>query len=155
MSVLHTESFVAFQQFTGADAPWGTSKAATNNAFKAAFKRAGYYCDIAAQDDYTRSGSLVVRPDPVYPDRSALVYSSSNTLNNNNGAAYNFGAAIRKPLPTQGEAIICGFSLYVPPEYVPRAIASAQAMTTQISGPEPRGCSPAEMRVRVMTPMVF
>ncbi len=42
-----------------------------------------------------------------------------------------------------------------PPEYVPIAMAKAQAVITHHWGPEPAGWRPAEIRTRVMMPMVF
>ena len=42
-----------------------------------------------------------------------------------------------------------------PPAYVPMAMANAQAAMTQNCGPEPGLWVPAEIRTRVMMPMVF
>jgi hypothetical protein len=120
MSLLHTESFMAFAQWSGDDA-YSPANTTMRNGYMAALKRAGYNALNSGQDINSRSGSFVIRPDPVYPDRAALVYSSGNTTNSNGGVAYNFGAAVRKPLVSQGKPVIGGFSLYVPPEFVPNA----------------------------------
>jgi hypothetical protein len=133
MSLLFTESFMAFAKWAGDDA-YTTANTTMRNGYMNAFKRAGYYALIAAQDLNYKSGSLVVRADPVYPDRAALVYSSGNTTNNNNGAAWNFGAGIRKPLVSQGKPVIGGFSLYVPPEFVPSPYNSGAVATLYIVG---------------------
>ena len=42
-----------------------------------------------------------------------------------------------------------------PPMYVPSAMARAQATITQSSDPLPAVCTPAAIRVSVMTPIVF
>ena len=42
-----------------------------------------------------------------------------------------------------------------PPEYVPSAMAKAQAVMTQTRGPEPAAGGRAEIRARVMMPIVF
>jgi hypothetical protein len=120
MSLLSTESFMAFAQWTGDDA-YNTTNNNMRKAFAAAFKRAGYFSYAMDQSTYQDSGAWIVRPDPVYPDRQALVYSSGNTANANRGGAYVVGASIRKNVPSQGRPVIGGFSLYVPPEYVPNA----------------------------------
>lgn len=118
MSLMHTESFMAFAQWTGDDA-FSTANTNMRNAFTAAFKRAGYQAAIASQANNQESGAFIVRPDPVYPDRQALVFSSGNTTNTSRGSAYTQQAGIKKPLATQGDVVIGGFSLYVPPEFVP------------------------------------
>jgi hypothetical protein len=118
MSLLSTESFMAFSQWTGDDA-YNTANTAMRKAFQAAFKRAGYQSLIGDNTDAQTSGAFIVRPDPVYPDRQALVFSSGNTNNASKGSAYTTQAGIKKPLASQGDVVIGGFSLYVPPEYVP------------------------------------
>jgi hypothetical protein len=133
MSLLFTESFIAFAKWAGDDA-YTTANTTMRNGYMNALKRAGYYALIAAQDLNYHSGSLIIRADPVYPDRAALVYSSGNTTNNNQGAAHNFGAGIRKPLITQGKPVIGGFSLYVPPEFVPSTYNVSTVPTLYVVG---------------------
>lgn len=123
MSLIHTESFTAFQQWTGDDA-FNVNNTNMRKGFTNALKRAGYYAADSGHGTLQESGAWIVRPDPVYPDRAALVYSSGNTLNANRGAAFVFGAGIRKPLGSQGRPIIGGFSLFVPSEYVPAPLAN-------------------------------
>ena len=124
MSLLHTESFIAFAKTTSDDA-YTTDNTTTRNAFLAAFKRAGYYAAASDQSANTKSGAFVVRPDPIYPDRNALVFSNGNTTGASAGAMTSY-AMLRKPTPQQGKPIIGGFSLYVPPEYVPNAYNTSQ-----------------------------
>lgn len=124
MSILSTESFIAFGKTTGDDS-YSTDNTNIRNAFLAAFKRAGYYADASTQASAQNSGAFVIRPDPIYPDRNALVFSNGNTTGTSAGAMTNI-AMLRKPIPQQGKPIIGGFSLYVPPEYVPNVYNTSQ-----------------------------
>lgn len=114
MSILSTESFVAFGSVNSNDDSYTTDNTALRNAHAANLRRAGYQVVIGTQATALVSGGLVVRPDPVSPDRNALFFSSGGA--NPNVAQ----AAIRKPLPLAAadEAIIGGFSLFVPADYV-------------------------------------
>lgn len=114
MSLLSTESFVAFGSVNSNDDSFTTDNTALRNAHAANLRRAGYQVVIGTQATALVSGGLVVRPDPVSPDRNALFFSSGGA--NPNVAQ----AAIRKPLPLAAadEAIIGGFSLFVPADYV-------------------------------------
>ena len=114
MSLLSTESFVAFGSVNSNDDSFTTDNTALRNAHAANLRRAGYQVVIGTQASALVSGGLVVRPDPVSPDRNALFFSSGGA--NPNVAQ----AAIRKPLPLAAadEAVIGGFSLFVPADYV-------------------------------------
>lgn len=133
MSLIHTESFIAFQQWTGDDA-FNANNTAMRKGFTAALKRAGYVASDSGHGTFQESGAFIVRPDPVYPDRAALVYSSGNTANGNRGAAYSLGATIRKPLIAQGRPVIGGFSLFVPQEYVPTPVSNAALSVLHVVG---------------------
>lgn len=116
MSLNYTESFFAFGRYNGSDAfdaAPGAGNEARNN-FNLALQRAGYNTFMPANTSNDTSGGLVVRPDPIYPERNVLVHSS------NAGPTVNLGvsAAFRKPMPVTDKQIIVGFSLYVPAEYV-------------------------------------
>lgn len=111
---------MAFGQWTGTD-DFAAPQTAMRNSFLAAFKRAGYMAMAADQSNNKVSGAWIVRPDPVYPDRQALVFSSGNNALVTQGSAYTQQAGIKKVLPSQGKAVVGGFSLYVPPEFVPNA----------------------------------
>jgi hypothetical protein len=122
MSLIYTESFGAFGRYSGSDA-WDTSSGA-GNAARAAYAlnlaRAGYAVVNAANAAKDSSGGLVVRADPVYPERNALVHSSDVTAGVNLGVS----AAFRRQIPITDKQIIIGFSVYVPMEYVPNTANS-------------------------------
>lgn len=116
MSLIFTESFGAFGRYNGSDA-WDTTAGAGNaarSAFALNLARAGYTVVNAANAAKDSSGGLVVRADPVYPERNALVHSSDVTAGVNLGVS----ASFRKALPTTDKQIIIGFSVFVPAEYV-------------------------------------
>lgn len=106
MSVIHTESWGAFPQFVGDD----TSNAVTNAARLAMTKSmpaAGY--------SYQQASNLIawlVRPHPVFAERSAIVFSASNI--NQNGQS-----AFRKKVGDGTGVIVGGFSLFVPLSFKP------------------------------------
>lgn len=123
MSVLHTESFIAFQPVVSSD---DSNTTAVNNqrlAVAANIRRGGYDVYYA-----TAAGSMgfAVRPDPVSPERNALFLSSDGSSN----------CAIRARLPlVNNEAIVGGFSLFIPNEYVKSSTsATASCMRVNFSG---------------------
>lgn len=134
MSLLYTESFFAFGEYNGDDtfdaSPGGAN--AARAAYNLNLKRAGYATFVPANDAADTSGGLVVRPDPVNPDQNALAHSSAA------GAAVNLGvsAAFKKRLPIIDKQTIIGFSLYVPPEYVPNAASSTVPVLRVNAGPD-------------------
>lgn len=119
MSILSTESFIAFGPVASND---DSDTTANNDARKnvaANLVRAGYQVSISVGNTANKQG-FAVRPDPVSPDRNALFFSSA--LQQTNGGV---GAAIRKILPlVNGEAVIGGFTLFVPPEFTKATAAS-------------------------------
>lgn len=121
MSLVFTESFMAFPRWAGDD-----SYAADQNAFRkminAAFQRAGYLAFYGDQSTQALSSAWIVRADPINPDRAALTYSSANTTTSS------ASIGIRKQLGSQSDPIIMGFSLYVPPEFVPTPGAPAASV---------------------------
>lgn len=131
MSLIFTESFAAFERLTIAD---NTAEGATaRNAMAANLRRGGYEVSIneTLNDGYRKSG-FFVRADPVAPERSALVNSNGNTIGANSGSTNTHGVAnVRRLLPSTGHAIIGGFSLYIPQEYV-APLTAAQNFTTSI-----------------------
>lgn len=116
MSLIYTESFGAFGRFNGSDAfdPAVGGSNQARAAYTANLARAGYQVVTASNAAADSSGGFMVRPDPVYPDRAALVQSSAA------GSAINLGvsAAFRKEMPITDKQIIVGFSIFVPAEYV-------------------------------------
>jgi hypothetical protein len=117
MSLIHTESFFAFGKYNGSDAfdPAVGGGAAARAAYKANLMRAGYDFLGASNATADTSGGFVVRDDPVYPTRAALVHSSDAAAGVNVGLS----AAIKKRIPITEKQIIVGFSLFVPADYVP------------------------------------
>lgn len=112
MTVLHTESFVAFEAVNSTDDTYTTANTNLRNAVAANLRRAGYLVSVQAQTSATTSAGFAIRPDPVNPDRNALFFSAGGQSNAP-------GAALRKLMPqVNNEAIIGGFSLYIPPEFV-------------------------------------
>lgn len=123
MSLLHTESFVAFKAINSTDDTWVSATSVNSETKKAValnLRRAGY--QVFTQDQTTKalSGGFIPRPDPVNPERVALFFSNDNTA-----AIATPVAAIRKVLPIIQEPLIGGFSLYIPAEYVKSSVTSA------------------------------
>jgi hypothetical protein len=113
MSTLHTESFIAYQPVNSSDDTFTTGNTTARNAVAANLRRGGHAVTIGTQAAATSAQGWAVRPDPVNPDRNALFFSSGGF------SANTMAAAIRKTLPLVGaEAIVGGFSLYIPNEYV-------------------------------------
>lgn len=123
MSLIHTESFIAFDPATSDDAYTPENTTMRNNV-AAALRRAGYVVNIQNQSSAVTATGFVMRTDPVAPDRVNLVLSSAATQSQ----AGVVMAAIRKVFWSQAEAIIGGFSLYIPAEFV----KSTAATTTPI-----------------------
>lgn len=121
MSLIFTESFAAFERTDNATAEID----ALRTAMAANLRRGGYDVNIRTSTTTVQDRTgFVVRADPISPERSALVYSSGNTANANNGAVNSSnGAQIRRVLPSVGAPIIGGFSLYIPQEYVPPVVS--------------------------------
>lgn len=135
MSILSTESFIAYAAVAGTDDTDTTANNDLRKAVAANLTRGGYQVVIGAGQTTNKQG-FAVRPDPVNPDRNALFFSSALQQVNNG-----VGGIIRKTLPVvNGEAIIGGFTLFVPNEYVKataaattsclRVVASGTADTT-------------------------
>lgn len=120
MSLIHTESFIAFDPTVGDDT-YTPDNSTMRNAVAAALRRAGYEVVIQAQTSAGASGGFAMRTDPVAPDRVNLVHSNGATAS----AGGTVTAAIRKIFGSQAEAIIGGFSMYIPAEFV-----KAPAVTT-------------------------
>lgn len=126
MSLIYTESFFAFERDNVSDA-WDTGVGQGNEAreqMRLSLARAGYGVHVAANTSKDTSGGFIVRNDPVYPQRTALCHSSDVTP----GVANQYSAAFRKKLTITDKQIIIGFSMYVPPEYVPNTNTSTVAV---------------------------
>lgn len=105
MSVLFTESFMAFEKTSLADNNAAMSTLRTNTL--RSLIAAGY----AGNFTVVSNGGFVVRPDPVIPERQALVHSA---------AAFNNGtSSFRFNLAGSGDTVIGGFSLFVPLAWQP------------------------------------
>lgn len=110
MSILSTESFIAFGAVASTDDTFVAANNEIRLAHAANLRRAGYQVALGAQTGASNAQGFVVRPDPVNPERNALFFSA---------AATGGSAGIRKQLPlVNGEAIIGGFTLFIPGEYV-------------------------------------
>lgn len=113
MTMMHTESFMGFDRLTVDD-----TNTADNTAIRKAvadnLRTAGYDVVIGAFDAPWTSVGFIIRPDPVAPDRAAMTYSIPPTAGSLSSAA----VGVRKVLPAQGRAVIGGFSLYIPQEFV-------------------------------------
>jgi hypothetical protein len=123
MTVLHTESFIAFDTVVNDDA-FTTDNSNMRLAVAAALRRAGYQVIVGAQSAAASGTGFATRIDPTAPDRVNLAYSSGVTV----AAAGVIGGAIRKIIGPSADAIIGGFSLYIPAEFV----KSTTALTTPI-----------------------
>lgn len=113
MSVLSTESFIAFEAINSIDDTFVAANTTARNAVAANLRRAGYQVAIAQNTTAGSSSGFAVRPDPVNPERNALFFSSGGVT------TPTVAAAIRKILPIiNGEALVGGFTLFIPNEYV-------------------------------------
>lgn len=131
MSVLSTESFIAFAPVAGTDDTFTQANTDLRNSTAANLRRAGYDVYIGTQAAANNGTGLVVRPDPVNPDRNALFFSSSGIA-----VTPNIGAGIRKAMPSlNGEAIIGGFTLFVPNEFIKSSVAVNNSMLRVVAGP--------------------
>jgi hypothetical protein len=117
MSILHSESFGSFARYSGGDefdaAPGAGNQA--RESFRTALIRAAYGVYVPSNADANTSGGFTVRNDPIYPERAALCHSSAVAAGVNLGVS----AAFKKKIPITDKQIIIGFSVFVPPEYVP------------------------------------
>lgn len=122
MSLIYTESFIAFGTYNGGDDydPAAGAGAAARSAYALNLARAGYEVKTSANTSKDTSGGFVVRADAVYPQRNALTHSSDVTAGVNAGVT----AAFRRTLPQTDRQIIIGFSLFIPGSYVPNPSAS-------------------------------
>jgi hypothetical protein len=120
MSLLHTESFMAYARAANADETYTTDNTAMRNGYTAALKRAGYMVYGGDQTSASQGTALIVRPDPVEPTRAALVFSSSA-----NAFQRGVAAAIGAKLVQTGAVVVGGFSLYIPAEYSFQAVGGA------------------------------
>lgn len=128
MSLQTTESFIAFPATAGDDA-FNTANTALINATSANLRAAGYDVSTLPNTSAAMSGGWVTRPDPVTPERVALVHSSAATA----GVASS-GSVVRKYLGgVSQKPVIGGFSVFVPSEYVPAA-ANLNGMAMFVTG---------------------
>jgi hypothetical protein len=127
MSTLHTESFIAYQAVNSSDDTSTTGNDNARLAVAANLRRGGHAVSIGDQTANQHVG-FAIRPDPVNPDRNALFFSAGSF-------AANVGkAGIRKSLPVVlGEAIVGGFSLYIPNEYVKSTAAATNPILRVIA----------------------
>ena len=110
MSVIHTESWMAFGPHNGDD----SANTTLREAYRKAYIAAGYeyFQEVAGF-------GWVIRPHPVTPERQALVFSAA-TANNRQ-------YVVRKRVGNNTAPIIGGFSLFVPSEFVPTGLNVAEA----------------------------
>lgn len=108
MSLINTESWMAFGAYNGDDSANATVRAAFTKAYLAAGYE--YY-----QQNLT--AGWIVRPHPVFPERQALVFSSATTQN----AQF----VLRKRTGENTGPIIGGFSLFVPSSFIPATAPAA------------------------------
>lgn len=127
MSLINTESFMQFLRYNGDD---GAGANAVRIALKNALIAAGYSIYIPAAG----TQGWVVRADPIYPDRNALVASSPSQ--------YNEQSVIRVPLANTGATVIGGFSLFVPSTFVPTVPTPEYNMLSVVTNARAAGISP-------------
>lgn len=122
MSLMLTESFIAFGTYNGSDAydPSAGGPNAARAAYALNLARAGYGVYSPANTSADTSGGLVVRADPIDPDQHALVQSSAVSA----GVSLGVSAAFKKKLPITDKQIIIGFGIFVPTEYVANVSSS-------------------------------
>lgn len=126
MSILDTESFIAFQPVNSSDDTFTGANTTARNAVAANLRRRGYAVTIGAQGAAATATGFAIRPDPVNPERNALFYSSGGGTNST------VSAALRVTLPiVGGEAVVGGFSLYIPNEYV-KSVAASSVPTLRV-----------------------
>lgn len=111
MSLISTESWVAFAQHIGDDSAAVANPART--AIAKAYRVAGYSYETTAV-----SAGWLVRKHPVSPERSALVWSASTS---NAGTS-----AIRKKVSNNTGVVIGGFSIFIPGSFVPDTAAAPE-----------------------------
>lgn len=114
MTLMHTESFMGFGRMTVDDA-FTPENTAIRKAVADNLRAGGYEVVIGSYGSTSGANGFIVRPDPVAPERAALTFSPSP----NTTAGTTLNAAVRKVLPAQARAVIGGFSLYIPQEFVP------------------------------------
>lgn len=119
MTTMHTESFMAFERLTSDD-NFTTANTAIRQAVAENLRAAGYDVVIGTYATAATANGWMIRPDPVDPTRAALVFSPSPST-----GATTANAAVRKPLVAQARAVIGGFSLYIPQEFVPSTATGA------------------------------
>lgn len=107
MSLIHTESWMMFEPTTLPAADPGLQAYRTRLAV--AMAAAGYtWYSVNSQNH-----GFVVRPDPLVPERRALVHTAAAAGQLTHGA-------LRFKMPAvQGDIVIGGFSLYVPAAWAP------------------------------------
>lgn len=118
MSVIHTESFIAFGLDTAPD-DGSAAAVAMRQATAANLARAGYDVVIAGNSAAANMAGFAMRADPVAPDRNALTLSTAVGTNTSSGAC------LRRKMPLTTKPIIFGFSLYIPADFVPGTSTSA------------------------------
>ena len=122
MSLLYNESFVRFGDYVGPD-DFSAPVTAQLLAHAANLRRDNYEVKIAANTSAATSGGLLVREDPLVEGQNNLVHSAGSTAPGNNGIT----GAFRRTLKITDEAIIVGFSLYIPPDFVKHNASSTVA----------------------------
>lgn len=121
MSLILTESFGIFKRFTGTDTQ--AVVAAQQLQFRDMFARAGYTFTYVSG-----IAGWVVRDDPLNPAGAALVFTPHPTQSAATLANFSFS------LPAQPDPLIIGFSLYIPPEYVPLTVPGVMLFTVYCKG---------------------
>ena len=111
MSTMHTESFMGFDRLTIDDA-FTPENTAIRRAIADNLRTAGYDVVIGAYSAASTANGFTIRADPVSPERAALTFSPIQS------SSTSVAAAVRKTLPATGRAVIGGFSLYIPQEFV-------------------------------------
>lgn len=116
MSLLHTESFIAFGRTAGDDT-FTAPNVAERTAMAANLTRAGYDVIIGTQVTSGTSNGFAIRADPTVSERNTLAVSCAIS-----GSA---AIGIRKQIPASTYPIVMGFSIFVPSTFVLGTTASA------------------------------
>lgn len=115
MSLLHTDSFMAYGRFAGDDVFNGTNGTA-RLAHAANLRVGGYEVVVPNQTTELLSQGFLVRTDPVVVERNSVMFSNPSV-----GSAQTYYAAMRRKIGGASAPIIGGFSLFIPVEYIKSA----------------------------------
>lgn len=105
MTLHWTESFIGFNRTEG------DPTLAESDAFKAAFVAAGYFASTGEAN-----ARMAIASDPLIPARAVLKFVRMGVLTTN------AACALGKLMPNTPDDIYIGFSLYIPPTYVPTTL---------------------------------